>query len=369
MNKKLKRKLKKTSNLKKIPSKSLEKDLIKVRKIIKEKFQNLKKHRLEANRKIEGKLKPLVEPLKSIAESVSKQPLVKSERMETIKEQPPDVIVGDDGGKPNNKSDSVFLENSNYERGVSFSPPLFLNTEFVAGDTSPVLTTDDVKAQYETTEGRELIDSNLQFIDPLPRKYIKLLITDTTNIIDHTYGVRHEPTTGDWKIGNKTLELDGADIIIDDEKIPGTEGLYNLIFMKQPDKELYNSSDLQRYGKLLRLTSAHKRGWRDDAQINGNRSYKYEIIRRLFPIADRARSRYSSSSSVSTSGKGLMSLPEKAQHYTIAPIKYVYFNSINEIVDRLRLLYAEKNAGNSSHMIENEINSILEELKESKVIS
>ena len=41
---------------------------------------------------------------------------------------------------------------------------------------------------------------------------------------------------------------------------------------------------------------------------------------------------------------------------------YVYWDDPNELVDRLRLLVAEQEAGNNFHA--NEINSIIEELRE-----
>ena len=46
--------------------------------------------------------------------------------------------------------------------------------------------------------------------------------------------------------------------------------------------------------------------------------------------------------------------------------KYVYFNEYDELVDRMRKLYASKEAGNTSH--DNEIQSIIEELREGGII-
>jgi hypothetical protein len=48
-------------------------------------------------------------------------------------------------------------------------------------------------------------------------------------------------------------------------------------------------------------------------------------------------------------------------------IDYVYWNDPNELVDRLRLLMASQEAGNSNHV--NEMNSIIEELLEAKLIA
>ena len=47
-------------------------------------------------------------------------------------------------------------------------------------------------------------------------------------------------------------------------------------------------------------------------------------------------------------------------------IDYKYWDDSNELVDRLRLLVAERSAGNNNH--DNEIMAIIEELREAKVI-
>ena len=51
---------------------------------------------------------------------------------------------------------------------------------------------------------------------------------------------------------------------------------------------------------------------------------------------------------------------------TNAPIDYVHWDDPNELVDRLRLRMAERQARNQSH--NNEIQSIIEELREAEII-
>ena len=48
------------------------------------------------------------------------------------------------------------------------------------------------------------------------------------------------------------------------------------------------------------------------------------------------------------------------------PLDLRYWDDPNELVDRLRLLIAERSAGNNNH--DNEIHSIIEELREAKII-
>lgn len=64
-------------------------------------------------------------------------------------------------------------------------------------------------------------------------------------------------------------------------------------------------------------------------------------------------------------GSGVSLLEEKFIPYT-QNIAYEYYDDPNELVDRLRLLVASKSVGNSNHA--QEINSILEELRERKLI-
>lgn len=49
-----------------------------------------------------------------------------------------------------------------------------------------------------------------------------------------------------------------------------------------------------------------------------------------------------------------------------SPLDYKYWDDPNELVDRLRLLVAERSAGNNNH--DNEIMAIIEELREAKII-
>jgi hypothetical protein len=64
------------------------------------------------------------------------------------------------------------------------------------------------------------------------------------------------------------------------------------------------------------------------------------------------------------SGKGLITKTHKSKN---TKTDYKYYNDPNELVDRLRLLHASRNAGNKAH--DNEIVEILMELKEEKIIN
>ena len=82
----------------------------------------------------------------------------------------------------------------------------------------------------------------------------KYMDPDTRNKkVDTTFGIRYENPTR-WMIGNKEIEIDGDDIIIDGEMYVGTPGLWSLIASKTPNS--YTEDDLDRYKELLYETSA-----------------------------------------------------------------------------------------------------------------
>lgn len=140
-------------------------------------------------------------------------------------------------------------------------------------------------------------------------------------------------------------------IKIDDETFDRTPGLVELILKKNPRKQMYTDDDLEQYWKILQKSNAHLRNHDANSRINSNRGTKYSaVIKNLFASKRNSKTGKSYSDMV----------------YTNKNIEYVYWNDPNELVDRLRLLVASKNAGNNNH--QNEISSIIEELRESNFI-
>lgn len=103
---------------------------------------------------------------------------------------------------------------------------------------------------------------------------------------------------------------------------------------------------------MLQYTNAHKRDFNPKGQIRGDKGIKYrEIIRPLF-----------SETSTNAHTKLGGNLLKKYRNDT----DLVYWDDPNELVERLKLLVASKDAGNTNH--DNEILSIIEELKEAGII-
>lgn len=181
----------------------------------------------------------------------------------------------------------------------------------------------------------------LEQYESLPRKYIHEMYTGDPNLFDHKTGVRHDPETEKFYIGNSQLYIDGSDVVVKNKKYKGTPGLYELLFKKNPVD--YTETDLKNYKDILQKTYAHKRYYQPNKQIAGSRSKKYQKI--IAPLVV---------------GKGLF------MEVNNNTVDYTYWNDPNELVDRLRLLIASQEAGHTGHT--NEINSIIEELQEANII-
>lgn len=193
------------------------------------------------------------------------------------------------------------------------------------------------------------------FKGPLAREYVLGLINDTDDSYDTTYGVHIDGETGKTLVGDSEVTFGADDEIIFKDSafsLPGTRGLYELLFKKKPDAFVYSEEDLLDYKRILELTNAHRVDNSPNMRIRANSGYKYTlVIKKLFKTAKK--------------GKGL----KNEAHMVLdedRPSEYVYWDDPNELCERLRLLMDEKGAGHTGH--NNEIISIIEELTERGII-
>ena len=107
-------------------------------------------------------------------------------------------------------------------------------------------------------------------------------------------------------------------------------------------------TDHSNYKRIMKNTNALRKNYEADRsfrQVRNNNEFNTEI-KKFYEISG---------------------LPKwMVEQRSVLDCNYVYWNDLNELVDRLKLLIAEKSAGNNSH--NNEIMSIIEELREEKVI-
>lgn len=247
---------------------------------------------------------------------------------------------------------SAFKPESLFQKPSYNKSPRFLPTNIEAEtdeeeDVFPDDTKEEIQQIQDDVGDHSIVDEYLEQYPAEARKYVSSiwLLKDQSNSNDPTYGPKYDVKISKWFLGSKVINFDKktSEIIIDNnERLPGTAGLYSLVFDKQPSD--FTKDDLQYYKTILNLTNVHRRNFDATKQRRGTVGYKWlEIIKPL----------------TSNQGGSLMTYNEK-------PIEYIYYDDVNEIIDRLRLLYASKEAGNTS--VDNEIQSIIEELHESNII-
>lgn len=95
--------------------------------------------------------------------------------------------------------------------------------------------------------------------------------------MDNVYGVYFDDNGTIF--GDKQFDVDVDDsIIVDGIRYVGTPGLYELIFKKISNNNIYTQDDKRTYKKLLLTTNAHRCSHDVFIPIMGNKGYKYKYI-------------------------------------------------------------------------------------------
>jgi hypothetical protein len=342
------------------PSEDLALEIAKIKDNIREKYSALKNTSYETQRKFAAQYKPLIKPLKRLFTKIKVEP--KLEPLEPQDEEHYEP-VDEEHYEPVDEEHYEPVDEEHYEP-LEHSEPreLTQDVEEVEDDTT------------DNDDGDDDDDSEVPLpltnIDELLAGYLKFILNDTRNEADFSYGIVYD---GFWKMGKLPVRFINNDILIGDKRYKGTPGLFELIFRKYPSS-IFTEDDLKTYKSMLRQTGAHKG---KDGKIKSSKGYKYtNIISNMFPprrtlknqftpIMSRAKRALSKEYLASEEkrkklGEGIM------MRLTKDEIDYRYWDDPNELCYRLRLLVASKEAGNTGH--DSEIVSILEELKEAKII-
>ncbi|KYN11453.1 hypothetical protein ALC57_16388 [Trachymyrmex cornetzi] len=322
---------------------------------------------MEEDIALERHFQPIIDPLKQIVENTadsSKDPIM----TETI------FSGEDEEPKPKRKRPSALYDNpiqastpvkSVLNRSKTVPPALNEMSEIphppdLSYDHVPSVeeifeVTDEplvtsIRHLLQTSEGQEKLQINYS---PLGQKYMKAVLSDKKAVnIDVVYGV-YFSVEGSM-LGDKPLVYALSylidDIIIDGKRYDGTAGLYELIFMKFPNESICTDDDVHTYRSILLTTNAHRRGHSPSNQVMGSKGYKYKSI--IAPLV--------SDKKVGTGINKRADLP-RTMTLNDNKIDYIHWDDPNEIVDRLRLFEASRQAGYNGH--DNEILSIIEELR------
>lgn len=332
------------------------KDLLVLSDIIRNKYQQLKAGQRNESIALETRFKPIVEPLKKLVTIKNERDVVKtapitsphnSNKYTPIKQpnETPFVKKGStrrklsygDGGEGEQEEPLDFLPDSNadvYEESDPESP----QAHFQAALSTPA-SINSAKTYFKDLYGA------------IAGKYIfEMIANKGSRVIDKVFGLRYDKETDQFHIGSEYAKVEKNDLQVKGEWYEGTVGLYELLVLQRPKH--FTEQDLRNYLSIMETTNAHKRNYNALSQIAGNRSYKYLNIIKKY-ITDQNK--------MLTHGQGMtLSVLNKKKS------EWVYWDDPNELVDRLRLLYASQAAGHNNH--QNEINSIVEELRESNLI-
>lgn len=292
------------------------KELIKSRKILKNKFESIRMGDVEKAEKLEKAFKPLTDPLKTL------------------------VKLADDKNASKFQNESTHIPNylkRKYEDNLNSSTP----KKKITKQTNVEFSTYKEMSKNNTYDEEEEHSKDDSFYSQTDDMNLSLMSRNKK--LDEVYGP-YKDETGQWKLGNSNLKVSDDKIIIGNQNWAATPGLFELLFYKNPKH--YDKSELEIYKNILLNTSAHKKNFDPKAQLKGNRGQKYKnIIKKVFDSTH--------------TGKGLMRVNLKNSNY-------IYWDDPNELVDRLKLLVASQNAGHTNH--NNEIISIVEELREANII-
>ena len=286
--------------------------LVKSREAVRKKYNLLKQNKAYVDKTIGETLKPIIDPLDKLVS------LSKTKNTTTLNKT-------DDKKYFNSTRNNIHEINHNK------------NTDLDA-------TFDDDGMRYESVFSDDDKASDTIIANKtLSSQYLETLDKKTAHL-DKLYGVRK--TDGKLYFGDSEIFLTDDDIVVKSRKFPNTNGLLELLFKKDPNQSIFDKKDLNTYREMMKITNCHRKKFEENGEIRRHKSRKYDNI--IAPLFENV------------SGQGLQTDYKVARFNSIKD--YVYWDNPNELVDRLRLLVAERSTGNNAHA--NEIYSIIEDLRD-----
>lgn len=349
----------------------------KLRNAIKRKHRHLKQDVLTNEASWAKKLKPVSEPLKKLLESGDRL-LVKSEPESEMQSPTSPTFQGKVYmNKPPVTQNSETTDDQMGFQELGTGSEEMLNQNIANTGSPDIYQSFGASGEQllNTPEGKNLAKEyiNNQFQGRIAKEYFLKLI-NKGKAIDSTYGVRVD---GDhWMLGDKLIDIEDDDIIMNGKKYRGTRGLYELIFMSSPNEYVYDESDLENYKAILLDSNVHRVGYSSSGKLRSSRGGKYKnLISVLLSTHEPVQSGkglktgfnqglvspYFNFANESVGQASNNSSGSSISHSYTEP-NIMYWDDPNELVERLRKLGASQEAGNTGH--NNEINAIIEELLE-----
>lgn len=174
---------------------------------------------------------------------------------------------------------------------------------------------------------------------------------------DVPFGIRSE--RGKLMLGKTRVYDQGHILKIGTHTLKKSDGITELLFKRMPNLDIVTDEDLQNYKTVLVDTNAHRRNFDSNKPINSNKGFKYmNVIKPLFKFSRKI----ATSTESLSHGEGINLLKKVKKDSD-----FIYWDDPNELVERLKLLLASREAGNTG--VDNEIIAIIEELSEAGIIN
>jgi hypothetical protein len=204
---------------------------------------------------------------------------------------------------------------------------------------------------------------------------------------DRTFGIRVD--NDDLFIGNQPIWIRDDNIKFKDgTEFIGTDGLWELLTLEEPKN--YNEDDADNYAKIIQKTSSYKHNNDPTSnKVKASTGYKYNnVVKPLLIKKGLIKIKTGSGLKIQNLDETLKKLvsaymniqnghsdPENIKDIlneiktldlsaNIKSDKYIYWDNLDELFQRLSILYGEIQSGNTNPVLKNEIVRILQELKE-----
>ncbi|XP_063635196.1 uncharacterized protein LOC134805942 [Cydia splendana] len=329
-------------------------EIVKSAKAVKRKLKLMRDMTSENQTFLESVLKPITQPLNEIAErsGINEKTKNEYEKSPDYHSTPKKLKLNYSDTKPSSSHDETVFE---LNRSSTKSKEHRLEGKDVKKNESDFEEESELEEDYSNSDSVATDEETFESVSSLDRNFSSPLSFSAKAFEDVPYGVRLD--RGKLMMGLQRVYVADKTITINGHAFQKTQGLVQLLFKKIPNLNLVTEDDKENYKLMLHQTNAHHRDFDSTKPIKSNRGSKYlQVIKPLFK-----HTRVSNSTDNLAVGDGL-NLLKKVQSNT----GYVYWDDPNELVDRLKLLIASRDAGNTG--LENEIISIVEELREAGII-
>lgn len=308
--------------------KSLKNEIVKAAEAVKKKVKMMREIENDHERVLETVFKPITNPLNHMVGS--RKNISNQNRDKTL--QVDSSFDSCNGTLANTKEEEEdTLQSSNEESDSEF-------------DITDNILTDD--SSFQSSNSNDDLTKNSSSWSTSPEIFRNVL-----------YGLRNDK--GKLMLGTSQVKYNDNIISIANRNYKLTDGIKELLFRQNLDLSKVTEDDLENYKLMLLDTNAHRRKFNPNKPIKSNKGEKYlKVIKPLFNLK-----KGSENTCINLSQGSGIAIKKRLKRNC----DYVYWNDPNELVERLKLLMASKNAGNTG--LDNEIISIIEELRESGIIS